>query len=123
MSWKDSACFFKKTANLCFKILWEEAGHPTSGVLFQIKENTKTRYKYEVRHFKSRQNVMLQKTSSRFWSEIRRLNHSHLNLPSVVDGVSGSRNIANLFASKSEDVLNTHPTSTHSLLQTSDFSY
>ena len=52
----------------------------------------------------------------RFWSEIRRHNLSHLNLPPVVDGVSGSRNS---FASKSEDVLNTHLTSTHTLLQTS----
>ena len=59
------------------------------------------------------------KNKKRLWSEIRRLNHSRLNLPPIVDGVSGSRNIANLFASKSEDVLNTHPTSTHSLLQTS----
>ena len=56
------------------------------------------------------QNVMLQKKLAllcgrkRFWSEIRRLNHSR------------SSNIANLFGSKSEDVLNTHPTS---LLQTS----
>ena len=97
MGWKYSACFFKKTANLWYEI-WEEAGCPTSGVLFQIKKNTKTRYKYEVRRLKCRQNVMLQKklallcgrkNKKRFWSEIHRLNHSHLNLPPVVDGVSG----------------------------------
>ena len=76
----------------------------TSGVLFQIKKNTKTRYKYEVRRLKCMQNVMLQKklallcgrkNKKRFWSEIHRLNHSRLNQPPIVDGVSGSRNIAN----------------------------
>ena len=108
MGWKDSACFFKKTANLWYKI-WEEAGCPTSGVLFQIKKNTKTRYKYEVRRLKRRQNVMLQKklallcgrkNKKRFSSRIRQLNHSRLNLPPVVDGVSGSRNIANFICLK-----------------------
>ena len=69
MGWKDSACFFKTTANLWFKI-WEEMGCPTSGVLFQIKKKTKTRYKYEVCHLQRRQNVMLQKkTSSILWEE------------------------------------------------------
>ena len=125
MGWKDSACFFKKTANLSFKI-WEEMGCPTSGVLFQIKKNTKTRYIYEVRHLTHRQNVMLQKIAlfcgrknkKRFLSEIRRHNHSHLNLPPVVDGVSGSRNIANYFCLKILGCVK-HSTSTHSLLQTS----
>ena len=40
------------------------------------------------------------KNKKRFSSEIRQLNHSRLNLPPVVDGVSGSRNIANFICLK-----------------------
>ena len=127
VGWKDSAGLLKKTANFWYKV-WEEAGCPTSGVLFQIKKSAKTRYKYEVRRLKRRQNIMLQKkiallfvrkNKKRFWSEARRLNRSHLSSAPVVDSVSGSRDIANLFVSKSEGVLNTHSSSSHTFLHSS----
>ena len=58
--WNDTSCSkLKQTANFWYR-LWEDAGHPSSGVLFQIKKNTKTRYKYEIRRLKRRQNVLLQ---------------------------------------------------------------
>ena len=48
--WNDTSCSkLKQTANFWYR-LWEDAGHPSSGILFQIKKNTKTRYKYEIRH-------------------------------------------------------------------------
>ena len=59
VGWNDTSCNrLKQTANFWHKI-WEDAGDPSSGVLFQIKRHTKTRYKYEVRHLKRRQNVLL----------------------------------------------------------------
>ena len=58
--WNDNSCNrHKQTANFWHKI-WEDAGYPSSGVLFQIKRHTKTRYKYEVCHLKLRHNVLLQ---------------------------------------------------------------
>ena len=109
VGWNDSACLFKKTVNLWYKI-WEEAGCPKSGVLFQIKKTTKSRYKYWVDCLKCRQNILLQKKLSlllmkknkkQFWSEVCRLNRSSCSYTLVVDGVPCDVNIANLFATKS----------------------
>ena len=106
VGWNDTSCNrLKQTANFWHKI-WEDAGDPSSGVLFQIKRYTKTRYKYEVRRLKRRQNVLLQdkfaslfanKKKNAFCSQIRQLNHTRSSgLPSSVDSVSGDKMIANL---------------------------
>ena len=81
------------------------------GVLFQIKKNAKSRYKYEVRRLKRRQDVLLaqlfsRRDKSRLWSEIHQLKHAYPRSPPCVDGVSGDKNISNLFASKFQNVLN-----------------
>ena len=117
--WNDSAGLLKKSANFWCKV-WEEAACPKSGVPFQIKKCTKTKYKYEIRRLKRRQTVLLQKklaalfarkNRKNFWSEIRHLNRSYSCPTPVVDGISGSTNIANLFAFKSKGTLNTHSSS------------
>ena len=103
VGWKEYAASSKDCAHFWYKV-WVEAGCAVSGVLFQIK----SRYKYEVRRLKCRQDSLLQKKlaqlfsgkdKTRFWSEIRRLNHSHPCSPPCVDGVSGGKNISNAFAS------------------------
>lgn len=97
-------------------VLVEEAGCPLLGVLFQIKKNAKSKYKYEVCQLKRRQDVLLpekelfsRKDKSRFWSESHQLNHAHPHSPPCVDGVPGNKNISNLFASKFQNVLNANP--------------
>ena len=126
--WNDTSCSkLKQTANFWYR-LWEDAGHPSSGVLFQIKKNTKTRYKYEIRHLKRRQNVLLQdkfaslfasKKKDDFRSQIRQLNRSRPSPASSVDNVSGDVNIANLFASKFANVLNSNSSSSRDSLHSS----
>jgi hypothetical protein len=59
------------------------------------------------------------KDKKKFWTEVRRINRSNSSSVSAVDGVSSSRNIANLFASKFVSVLNTHPSSSHTFLHSS----
>ena len=58
--------------------------------------------------------LLTKKNKKEFWSEVRRLNQSTCSYTPVVDGVSGDENIANLFATKSEGLLNTHTSSSHS---------
>ena len=91
-------------------------------MLFQIKRNAKRRYKYEVRRLVCRQKYLLQnklatsfaeKRKNSFWTHVRKLNSSSSTLAPTIDGVSGSRNIANVFASKLKDTLNTHSSSFH----------
>ena len=75
-----------------------------------------------------RQNHLLQKklatsfarkNKSSFWSDIRKLNSSSPSRPPVIDGVLGSKNIADLFASNLKNTLNTHSPSPHISLQSS----
>ena len=62
--------------------------------------------KYEVRRLKRRQDNLLQdklftrNDKKKFWSEIRRLNHTQPRSIPCVDDISGSTSIANLSASK-----------------------
>ena len=41
-----------------------------------------------------------------FWKEIKLINNSNLSLPNVIDGVSGSHNIVNMWKSQCEDLFN-----------------
>ena len=61
--------------------------------------------------------ISFRKKKSSFWSDIRKLNSSSPSLPPVIDGVSGIVEIADIFASKLEDTLNTHSQSPHFSLQ------
>ena len=85
-------------------------------MLFQ---KSKRRYKYEVRRLVRRQKYLLQnklatsfaeKHKNYFWTHV---NSSSSTLAPTIDGVSGSRNIANVFASELKDTLNTHSSSFH----------
>ena len=50
VGWNQSISRLKESSVFWYKI-WVEAGCPSSGVLSQIKKNSKRRYKYEVRRF------------------------------------------------------------------------
>ena len=121
VGWKNTAYIYKHSANFWHK-LWDECGCPSSGVLFQLKKKTKSRYKYEVRRLKRRQKSLLQmkfvssftkKNKSEFWSDVHQLNRSYSNSTSTVDGASNSKSIADIFASKFDSLLNTHSSSLH----------
>ena len=111
--WKDCASHLKKNSNF-----WVEAGSPTSGVLFNIRNRAKRHYKYEIRRLKRNQQHLLKRKFAshfaarkkhNFWSAIRAVNKSVYNssVPSI-DGVNEDSDIANLFASKVKHLLNTH---------------
>ena len=121
VGWNRSLSKHKNATNFWYKI-WEEAGCPNAGVLFQIKRNAKRRYKYEVRRLVRRQKYLLQnklatsfaeKRKNSFWSHVRKLNRSSNTLAPTVDGVCGGKHIANMFASKLKGTLNTHSSSLH----------
>ena len=103
VGWKDAACGLRESANFWHRI-WSDSGCPSSGVIFQIKKNAKSWYKYEVRRLKRSQRTLLQTKIAFSFAKgsAKPFNNS------VVDGVSGNVSIANLFASKFESVLNTH---------------
>ena len=110
---KDSAAKIKKITTFWYKV-WEEAGCPSSGVLSNIKRSAKRRYKYEVRRLKRRHQFVVQdrlahsfarKRKDSSWSEVKH-KATISSRASVVDGVSGSGNICNLFAARYGAVMN-----------------
>ena len=52
--WNDYVRGAKEKTDFWHKI-WIDAGSPRSGVLFQIKKNAKSRYKYQMRKLKRRE--------------------------------------------------------------------
>ena len=64
-------------------------------------------------------NSFARKKKYSFWFDVRRLkSSSHLVSP-IVDGVTGSRNVANVFTSQLQSILNSHSSSSHSSLHSS----
>ena len=49
---------------------------------------------------------LLCKNDKAFWKEIKLMNNSKLSLPNVIDGVTGSNNIVNMWKSHYEDLFN-----------------
>ena len=114
--WNDTCQQLKDDANLWYKI-WEQAGRPSSGALFNIRRYTKRKYKSSVRRLQRRQQYLRRERLARsyaekkmddFWTKVKQLNHSSTTRAPVVDGVSGSLSIANLFASNLDKLLNMH---------------
>jgi len=90
--WSESVKPQKVKADLWYKI-WHNAGCPASGVLFEIKKRTKSRYKYAVRRTLRQQNRLRSERMARalmdnrgrdFWSEIRRINSKPTSFPPSV---------------------------------------
>ena len=98
------ACMLKSKANFWHNI-WREAGSPTTGVLFQIKKSSKSRYKYEVRRLKRRKEHIRRmkiaealthsKNMAEFWRQVRAVTKKSSTSPvPSVDGVHGPSNIS-----------------------------
>ena len=92
------------------------ARHPYT--LFQIKKNSKKRYKYEVRRlkrqrdhlFRERLGSALSDSSYRdFWKEVRKVNkvgRGQAQTAPLIDGFCNDNDISNNFATKLRGILN-----------------
>ena len=114
--WNNSnARLLKKKANF-WHAMWLQAGRPTAGVLHQIKKSARSRYKYEVRRLKRREQhirrekmaaALASSNSSNFWQLVHRVNRSKKSSAACyIDGTSGAGNISSLFSSKLRSILN-----------------
>ena len=126
IGWNDDLKKLEEDANFWYRV-WDQAEHPSTGALFTLKKATKRKYKSAVRGLKRKQKLLLRKKMASsfsgqkkkgFWSMVRRLNRpSSFPRASVVDGVSGDMEIANLLGSKLSTLLNSHfPVLRNSLL-------
>ena len=116
--WNHSAWHLKDKANFWYNV-WNSTGSPSSGVLFQIKKSSKSRYKYEVRCLKRHEfhirrkrlaSALARSRTRDFWQEVKRIHKPKYPSGSVssIDGIQDAHGIANTFASKVSSYLNTH---------------
>ena len=105
--WNRSAHTLKQSAQFWHKV-WSDCGCPTSGVLLQIKKNSKRRFKYEVRRLRRRQNhiqrenlatALSHRSPQEFWKQVKKLSKSSsgtMSSSSVVDGSNNDIEISNI---------------------------
>ena len=76
-------------------------------MLFDMNNRTKARFKGALRFIKNNEDTLkkvslarklLSKNDKEFWKEIRVMNSSNMPLPNVIDGVTGSVNIVDMWA-------------------------
>ena len=89
-----------------FFILWRDFGKPRQGQLFDLMQQSRTKFKYAMRAIKRRENAlrceslakkMSSSSNSDFWKEIKAMNNANTPLPSSIDGVTGRCNIAEVW--------------------------
>ena len=120
--WNNGAHFLKQSANFWHKV-WNECGCPTSGVLFQIKKASKSRFKYEVRRLRRRQchirrenlaDALVHSHPQEFWRQVKKITKSSKgvcssSLSNTVDGSCDHGEIANIFSCNIKSILNSSP--------------
>ena len=87
--------------------MWQEAGKPQTGVVYNVIKRTRHQYHYVVRCCK-RQKFEIQKqkitenilNSTTFWKEIRKLNPTSKTISNNIDDTNGPLEISNLFYEK-----------------------
>ena len=112
--WKEFASdLYSMSRDLYF--MWKDSGSPRQGELFNMKNRAKARFKGAMRFIRCNEDALrkdslakklLCKNDKAFWKEIKLMNNSKLSLPNVIDGVTGSNNIVNMWKSHYEDLFN-----------------
>ena len=116
--WNDHVREFKLKADFWYRV-WTEAGSPKSDVLFQIKKHVKSRYKYQIRKLKRREeyiknqkllSTFFKSSTKQFWKEVKHIRNSGniASAASVIDGVSDPELVSNCLSSKFSVTLNSH---------------
>ena len=96
-------------------LMWSRAGKPRNGPIFDIHKQNKAHCKRAIRYIKAhetalRSEALAQKLSHRdpksFWKEVKSINNSRTPLPTSIEGVSGSCNIAELWRKHFDNLFN-----------------
>ena len=98
--------------------IWCESGRPRSGVVADIMRRTRAAYHYAVRRVKRDEHDIVRQRfadsivgnrSRDFWLEVKKMNGKVGRCAGTVEGLSDARDIANMFASKYENIYNSVP--------------
>ena len=109
----DTCKELKHDANFWYKVCCE-AGRPSTGILSDIKKNSKRKYKYHVIELKRKQNKLnrerlaksfAEKRKDGFGSAVKNLKCGSTSRASVANGCTDSSDIANIFATNLSNLL------------------
>ena len=110
----------ERDGSLFWHWLWIECGRPRNGVIADVMRSTRAKYHYTVRKLKKeaekRTRVKLAESicsnqSRDLWTEIRKINGRAKTVSPVIDECHSDYDIANLFASKYDQLYQSVPTS------------
>ena len=112
--WRDYAADLYEMSHETY-FVWKDSGGSRHGVLFDVKNRAKARFKSAMRFLKRNEDSLrkdsiakklLSKNDKEFWKEIKIMNNSKLSLPNTIDSVTVSQNIVNMWKSHYEDLFN-----------------
>ena len=115
--WTDHVMQQRETA-LFWHELWIENGRPTNGATYDVMKHTRRLYHYAIRHCRKNEQILrktkiahgLETDQCKFWNEVKKVHVAKNQTPSVMDGITGSEDIALLFGRKYETLYQSVPT-------------
>lgn len=112
--WNEHVSALHQRAREAFKN-WAALGKPRHGPVCDLKKQAVTQFKYAVRFIKRSEHTLRANSLAKkllhndvrdFWKEVKVMNASKIPLPSSIDGVTGTVNIAELWRKHYSDLLN-----------------
>ena len=112
--WNDHTNELHEAARNCF-LMWRDAGKPMQGPVFDMMKSSRARFKYSMRYLKQHEsqlrkdalaNKLLQGKPEEFWKDVRLMSNCRTPLPCSIDGVSGDRDITDLWKTHFEQLFN-----------------
>ena len=104
--------------------IWKENDRPKNGIIFEIRKNTRSDYHKAIKEL-SRENNMINKNkiahalsngqTNKFWTEIKKVNHSKCLISSAMDGTNGDSNVCNVFKVKFSSLYTSVPSDLNEL--------
>ena len=96
-------------------LLWRDNGKPRQGALFQLMKGSRAKFKYELKKCKSQEEkriddkiatAILEKSPYDFWTQVKMKNKANTNLPNVVDGQKGLKQVCLMWENHFKTLLN-----------------
>ena len=111
----NKLCKEKRKSALFWHRVWKSAGRPRTGELAQMRRYTRSKYHKSVKYIKTHKdklrseqmaNTIVKNKSRDFWKEVKSFKGKRTQLPYTIDGATGDAPIANVFATKFQQVFN-----------------
>ena len=105
----------KLETSLLWHNYWKECGRPRNGEVADMMRRTRAQYHHAVKYVhRECDNIRNDKMAEaiacnkkrNLWKEVHSMNNAKKQLPNVIDGEVGDKNIANIFFNKSKNLYN-----------------